>query len=475
MKIQNIDLLIINVPFLKLIPQTGPALIKASVERAGFSCKVIDWNYELYKELSIDYDKYNVISLDLSMREEICSTVMNNIISMTERILEYNPKWIGLSVYGRSVSSSIIEKICISLKKNLSDSKIVVGGHAVTVVNLGSYLLRKNLVDCYICGEGERVTISLLRGDSNIPGYNGRPFKQIDDINEIPSPDYSDTPPSAYPYNEAFLITSRGCVNNCIYCENYFKKFRYRRPEIVVKEIIELHEKYGVENLTFSDSISNGNVKQLREICSLISKRIPLIKWKAFMGCFPKRIMNSEVYELMRNSGCEKISLGIESGSERLRRDMNKRFSNDDLRFMIEQCHKNKIKVGICLIMGLYTETDEDHKETLKFLSDIVKFKEYIELDSFTTMFLPSNKKTKFDDQVLFDEADQWYYQENTFPVRVRHWVDIIEHCIEVGFDNVPIHFKWGFVENLKKYKRSSEVRNLLERLETLYNMRSIQ
>jgi len=477
--LKKYDLVLVNVPFLKLIPQTGPALIKASVERAGFSCKVVDWNFELYKDLNMEYYKYNIISLDSALRDEICSTIMTNIIKLSNDIKKYSPRWIGLSIYGRTASENIITKICISLRKNVPDSKIVAGGHAITTTDLGDVLLKKTLIDCYIYGEGEESVVSLLSSDTDIPGYNGSSYYQVSDINKLPDPDYSDTPPNKYPFKEAFLITSRGCVNNCVYCENFFKKFKYRNPKNIINEITDLYKQYGISVFTFSDSISNGNVRQLKKICLLICDNIekgvlPRIKWRAFMGCFPKRVMNSEIYTVMKQSGCEKISVGIESGSERLRQDMNKKFSNDDLYYMIEQCCKNKIRIGVCLISGLYTENENDHKETLKFLSKIVKFQEYVDLDSFATMFLPNNKQTKFDRYIKYDKAGHWYYKENTFIVRIRRWTEIIEHCINIGFEKVPIYFKWNTFSDLQNYEQTPEVKNLIERLNFLYKIKSV-
>jgi len=458
----NYDLVIILVPFLKLIPQSGPASIKASVESAGFSCKVLDWNFELYKRLNIPSGEYNTFVTSEEERKRISKTCDNILDELSGELDKLRPKYVGLSVFGFSTSKSIINKICLSIRRSLPYTKIVAGGHAITttekykkrITYLSHDLLEENLIDYYISGEGEHAIISMLKGEQRVPGLNNSEFKQIKNLNQLPLPDYSDTPPDKYPSKMAFITCSRGCMNKCIYCLNYLN-LKLRKPENIIREIVDIYRKYGITKFEFADSALNASPKNIREVCKLLikykdDKILPKIEWDGFAYCHSRKLMTEDIYYYMKKSGCRTITIGIESGSKKVRESMNKYINDEDIHFMIKQCFRYNIPLGIFLIVGFFTETENDFLDTIKFLSKIVKYKECIYISGLAPYFI--NTSTQYDKDVGYDKVGIWYYKENNYITRIRRWFTIVEFCQRYGI-KIITRFKGDVLQSLKKYR----------------------
>jgi hypothetical protein len=95
---KQIDIVIVNVPgcFSKS-PFAAPALLKSSVENAGFSCHTIDFSIKLDKEdfNSKDLENYFATGLNTELKD-LASDVMQKY---AEEIISYNPKYVGISVF----------------------------------------------------------------------------------------------------------------------------------------------------------------------------------------------------------------------------------------------------------------------------------------------------------------------------------------------------------------------------------------
>jgi radical SAM superfamily enzyme YgiQ (UPF0313 family) len=463
------DIVIVTVPFVRRIPQTGPALLKASVEKAGFSCKVLDWNFDIWnniqniKTTTIKLNDKNIAEYTISDMKNFCLANMEKISKpWIKEIKNLKATWIGLSTYSSRTSRIFLNSMLPILRRNLPNIKIIVGGHGFSLpnTNWGAVLLKKGLIDFFVKGEGEETLVSLLKGEKNIAGINGIEMNQIEDLDKIPFANYSDTPPNKYPLKKSYIVTSRGCVRRCNFCYNYFKKIRFRSPENVVDELIDLYNKYGIVDFFFADSLSNGNPKQLKGICNTIIKametnRLPKISWGSSMSVLSRGSLDKKVYKLMSNSGCTSINIGVESGSDKVRKDMNKATKDEDIYFMIEQCRKNRINLDINFIVGYYTETEEDFEKTLNLITNISYCLKDIHVGinvgpTFQVLNISDWKIAKLNK----DRFGQWYYKDNTFPVRMDRWKRLVTHCQNLNFKTLENQKKL-LMEKLEKYGTS--------------------
>lgn len=463
-------IVIATVPFVYRIPQTGPALLKASLKKAGISCKVVDWNLDIYKRFNSNVViNQNLGYFDEEM-EKFCLKNLENItLEWISEVKKFNPKWLGLSIYS-SRSNPVIKTICRLFKQEMPDIKIVVGGHGVSG-SFQMFLLKIKLIDCFINGEGEEAIVSLLKNEKETLDFNETPTKQIEYLDSIPFPDYSDIDPPLYPEKKFFIITSRGCIRKCNFCSNYFKKIKFRSPENIILEISDLIQKYNITHFFFADSLSNGNPKQLKGIANTIIKYeknriIPKITWGCCMCCLPKNVMKEKLYKIIKESGCVNINIGIESGSYKVREDMNKRTKDEDIYFMMEQCAKNKIRVSINFIVGYYTENEEEFQKSLDLVTNLSCIKDIMLTINVGSTFMLDNIKNWEHLGLKKDKFTEWYYKNNTYPVRVDRWLRLVDHCKKMKIPFL-IRQRREILIRLQKYEKNNKIIDMINILQT--------
>ncbi len=387
----RLDLLLSVIPRYTEIwdPPAGVACISAAAKQAGFRSKVVDFNLtftkfmreqdlRIYREIDLWMAERPLPNLnlrretewitDLSVEaREACEFILNRWI---ETVVEHDPIWMGVSVF--TDNSRRMAKIFLRrLKQRLPEIKLIAGGAGTSPFDEEL----RALVDYYVEGEGEEAIVQILNGDgANASGTNGNPVRQIKDLNDLPWPDYSDLDLSKYDSRgKSIRITgSRGCTRRCNFCNVYlmWPKFTYRSGESLVNEMFHQHETLSTHPtlFTFSDSLINGNIACLRELCrGLIARQADF----RFVGQFiavGERSMMPEDFALLREAGCATVYLGIESGSESVRKKMNKLFSNSDLYYCVEQLAKNGIEMIWLMIVGFPEETEEDFEETCELI-----------------------------------------------------------------------------------------------------------
>jgi len=467
------DIVIITVPFLQNSPQTGPAILKAVLQKEGFSCKVIDWNFDLIRRCNKGKTGRRIYGdYDSNMKKFYKKNFDNILQEWINDIKKLNPRWIGLSIFSFRTAEPIINKICEQIRLHLPNIKIVAGGHGVsmTVKPLGEELLRKKMIDCYISGDGEEAIISLLKNEKEIPGLNdvNNPT-QLLNLSGMPLPDYTDTPPNLYS-DETFIISSRGCINNCVFCSGYYKRFVIRDPKDVVDEIIELNKKYDCKKFQFADSLTNGNAKHILKISNLIvdynNKNIlPKIRWSCDWVCRSKKLINKNIYKAISESGCFALLVGIESGSEKVRRDMRKPIKDEDIFFLLEQCKKQNVFANFLIIIGYATETEEDFQQTLDLMKKTSLYKN-VKFNIGRPYMISSNTEH----QIRFDKHQNWYTKNNDFALRCSRWIRTVKYCKEL---NIPIQYFYldFLLENLNKYEKTPYINNIINMFEEMKNI----
>jgi len=369
----SVDIVIISVPgtLSQTIP-SAPALLKASVESAGFTCKYIDFNIRLYNE-----DIENIRELEGYFTTGLNITVENQAIQLIEtwakEIIEINPTYLGISVF--TYQNRIATKIyCQYIKKN-SNIKIILGGQGLAdggILGKMSYceeLYQQKLIDYWIRSEGEYSLVELLKGNIDYPGINSNEFKQIDNLDLIEYPNYDDYNLSFYSFQALPVTTSRGCIRSCSFCDIHDHwKYRYRRGHKVAEEIIMLSKKYNIKNFIFTDSLVNGNLKEFKKLCEILAEYNTTTKdpinWGGQYIVRAANQLTEKYWEILKKSGASNLAIGVETGSDSVRTHMNKRFTNEDLDYTMSMMEKYNITCIFLMIVGYPTETAEDFQQT---------------------------------------------------------------------------------------------------------------
>ena len=116
------------------------------------------------------------------------------------------------------------------------------------------------------------------------------------------------------------MITSRGCPYSCGFCSIHImngRKWRYRSPESVIAEMIELKERYNVEEIALLDDHLAGDKKRFMKIMDLMIKRKINLEWALPNGI---RIdyLDKDILKKMKDSGCISLVLGVQNGSQEM-------------------------------------------------------------------------------------------------------------------------------------------------------------
>ena len=226
--------LIVTVPKQDIVRPPGILSILASCcKEADHDYDIFDLNLLMYN--SLDQNLVKSIDVDFTNNKfsnpEHETQYLNICKKLQDKIESYQPDVVAISVFTYcSILSTYTLIDYLKTFPGRQNYKIVLGGLGLndpdplfkTNNNFGDYCLMNNLADYAIFGEGEFAFIELLRGNTEYPGINQIPPKQIMDLNTLPVPDYEKVNPQNYYYsNEPELLVnrSRGCVRSCSFCD----------------------------------------------------------------------------------------------------------------------------------------------------------------------------------------------------------------------------------------------------------------
>jgi len=384
--------LFVSLPHIEtLYPAAAFGALQPVVKKSNLQMHLQDVNVTLKHTVSADvFDEITNWSMfakhDLSPEAEQC------LLQAFQDNIDFTKSgWIGISVFSFAVARATV-RFLKWMQTQTHNFKIVLGGNGCMSVlaeygetEFGQWCLDQKICDYVVFGEGEKALENLLQGNSDYPGINNTNFQQIKNLDDLDLPDYSNINWQQYTDPRIMITGSRGCVRNCTFCDIALSwpKFTYRSAEKMVDEIKRMVNDHGMTRFEFTDSLINGSVKnfnrfneQLIEAKQKDSSLEPVTYIGQFI-CRSAQTMPPETYELMHHAGCNQITVGIESFSERVRYHMKKKFSDADVDYHFEQCARWRIPNVILMIVGYPTETLADHMANIRALQ---KYKTYSDM-----------------------------------------------------------------------------------------------
>ncbi|NOU19594.1 MAG: radical SAM protein [Bacteroidales bacterium] len=165
-----------------------------------------------------------------------------------------------------------------------------------------------------------------------------------------------------------FIRTSLSCPFSCSFCDFPARmgKHTYLSLDYVERELDSIAEIGKVKYIRFIDDTLNIPKPRYKEMLKLMIRKKYNFKWNAFYRC---QFSDEETVQLMKESGCELVHLGIESGSQQILDNMHKQAKVKDFRKGVDLLNKYGIMSIATLIMGFPGETDYTIKETIDFLN----------------------------------------------------------------------------------------------------------
>ncbi len=346
--------------------------------------------YNLGLIASIIEKEYGVSIIDANMedleREEFLQVIK-----------EKQPDVVGVSVITNEYANSGIEAARIVKQAN-PNIKVVIGGVSANS-NPRPYIESPD-VDYVVVGEGEYVFRDLclfLDGKGSFP-EKGVWYKKdgkiidkgrtdmIQDLDALPLPAYhlvdfmkyattiqreSIDMPRELPY--ARIRTSRGCPYSCCFCEVGSisgKNPRMRSLQNVAKEIEWLIEKYGIKSIIFDDDNLIIDKERSKDLFRMMIEKKYNLKWNAPGIAVYK--LDEEIIKLMKDSGCQYLNIAIESGNERVLKDIiHKPLELKQAKEAIELIKKYDIDLCANFVVGFPGETWQEIRETIKFAEEL--------------------------------------------------------------------------------------------------------
>ncbi len=316
---------------------------------------------------------YRVKIIDFFV-EEISKEEYVNILN------EYNPDVIGYSVYTRTVP--FLKRMVAINKKVMSNAINVVGGpHPTFRVN---EMLNEIGADFVIRGEGEFVFLKLLESLNYPEGYR---LKDVKGISYLYNKQIVNTASQGYIkkldalplqpigliktelYSTAFsIITSRGCPGNCIYCASRAlagNEYRMRSAENVISEIYFLEKKLNSTKIIILDDTFTADKERLKKFCQLVYSMNDRYTFR--IESRVDSVVPGDI-DMLKKIGCEVIHFGVESGSQKVIKQIGKNIDLCWAEEIMEYACKQKIHVVASFIIGHYCDTKESVLETINLL-----------------------------------------------------------------------------------------------------------
>lgn len=308
-------------------------------------------------------------------------------IELKDVLDKKNPDVIGISILTETIP--LINKIIRICKEFNERVPIILGGPHVSV-DVNSLSQIENW-DYALIGEAEKNFLTLINNIfSNTPiikNINGIVIKKNegirvhgtseifrDHLDKLPFPNIGDlyqigTSPSER-IKKTMISTSRGCIFKCTFCymNSSKEKMRFRTPQSVIDEIEFNIDNYKVKNFYFIDDSFGVNKNFLKEFSHLINEKDLEIKWSCMTH---ESLINENTLKLMKNSGCDSIHVGIESGSNRILRLIHKKTTTEKIIKKCELLEDFGIKLKAFFMFGLPSEREEDLQNSIDFLKKI--------------------------------------------------------------------------------------------------------
>jgi radical SAM superfamily enzyme YgiQ (UPF0313 family) len=300
-------------------------------------------------------------------------------------ILDHQPDLVGFSVTTSAFHDAY--EMAKSLKRARPDVITVFGGVHVSAV--GVVLLEQFSAIDYLClGEGELTLEQLAAGEEpqKIDGLGWRdgdqpmtnpPRAHIGDLDSLPFPSYEKLagfprgyhlPPFSYVnVPGATMITSRGCVYQCSYCDrSVFKRgFRHNSPDYIYEHMKQLSQRFGVRHINIYDDLFTNNRKRITALCErLASEPLGL----EFNCALHAGHADDDLLGMLKAAGCMMVSLGIESGDPNLLERHKSSASLTQMGETIRQIQSHGLRAKGLFMMGLPGETEETIQRTSDFV-----------------------------------------------------------------------------------------------------------
>ncbi len=328
----------------------------ALLEKEGLGVSILDANAEQYGPAEVakrvaGYDKIFITSTSLD-RWQCPYLDLDPFLKTVKAVKEVNPEVYVAGTHGTVRPKEILE---------------ATGARAI------------------IRGEPERTVLDLCKTTtlSEVCGITYREAGKVVDnpdqkpvsLNELPVPAFHLLPMEKYFYEmmgDHFCLfeMTRGCAAKCVFCllKPYGRGVRKKNLDKLILEVEYAINNFDVRNAYFMDLEFTVLRKQVMEFCNHLIKKNYNFRW-----CCQTRfdLVDDELLNHMKKAGCRLIHFGVEAGSERMLKYINKGITMEAIRSGMKKVKKAGIETACFFMMGFPGSNSQDMDDILKFAKEL--------------------------------------------------------------------------------------------------------
>ncbi len=302
-----------------------------------------------------------------------------------QKIREYKPDFVAVSVF---TCTSPDGMLVIELAKKVDPAiTTILGGVHATFMYEEMFGLAPGL-DFVVRGEGERTIVELLNavtGNHDLAAVKGLVYRKNGALAVTPDRplmqnldnqpmgwdllDWSDYHYYVLPGSRLGAVdTSRGCDKECTFCSQqkfWHQKWRARSPEDIVREMLELRDKFGVDVVLFTDDYPTPDRQRWEKLLDLlIEKKVGqyiLMETRA-----ADIIRDEDILPKYRKAGIIHIYVGTESTQQSSLDYIKKDLSLEESKKALALCREHGIITETSMILGFPDETEDSIAKTLE-------------------------------------------------------------------------------------------------------------
>lgn len=303
-----------------------------------------------------------------------------------DRVREYDPTIVALT--SKTLGWPAVIEIAQMVRSTVPNALIVVGGPHMSIYAKDS--LSWECFDIAVVGDGEETFLEIcdrVESGSSLDDVLGTVVRKKDgevvqnparplpkDIDQYPMTAWDLLPVSDYhcltllkPF--ATMVTTRGCPWHCGYCSQvYSEKLRFRSVDLVVEEMEFLEKRYGVKEIVFFDETFTIGKKRMLKFSEEVQRRGLKVKFN-----IRARVdtVDREVVRALKAAGLRSIHMGVEAGTDRLLKIMNKQITREQTERAYRICREEGVDTRGYFMIGYYDATPADVEGTIDFAAGL--------------------------------------------------------------------------------------------------------
>ena len=285
-------------------------------------------------------------------------------------------------------------RIAAEVKRVHPKAVVVLGGPQASVVDLPTMRAFPS-IDLVVRGEAEQTLpelVDALGERSSLAAIPGITFRRNHDgeiVRNPAAPLVADLDALPFPAFHLFpdvrhcrhfpLELGRGCPFSCTFCStnDFFRRnFRLKSPAQMIADMRRVRQTYGINSFELVHDMFTVDRKRVVAFCEALLEAKRKNPEDSFIwGCSARTdCVDEELIALMSRAGCRGIFFGIETGSRRMQKIIDKGLELNDSAERVRSCDKFKINTAVSLMAGFPDETMNDLRDTAAFFVDSLRY-----------------------------------------------------------------------------------------------------